>query len=77
MCKDRPAIAICACGAKFAGCDTVEALCHITTNSGNAHRWIYIYTGVFEAGRILEEGKENPANFAEYLNLKYKDRKVM
>jgi hypothetical protein len=70
MCQDRQAIAICACGAKFAGCDTVEALCHITARSSRAHHWIYIYTGVFEAGRVLNPSAPNPTDYREYLRIK-------
>ncbi len=72
MCKGQPSIAICECGASFAACDTVEALLHITQASGNSHSWVFIDTGVWTAGRRLDPAKENPANFKEYLMLKYK-----
>lgn len=68
--SNKPAIAICACGAKFQACDTVEALLHITGKSGESHHWAYIYTGVFEAGRLLISPYENPADYKAYLKAK-------
>lgn len=70
MCKNQPPIAICACGAQFAACDNVEALCHITSASGRAHHWIYIYTGVYQAGTIINPSSPNPTNFKVYLAAK-------
>lgn len=77
MCQGQPSIAMCACGAHFAACDTVEALMHITADSSNVHYWTYIDTGVWTAGRLIDPPHPNPPNFKEYLSLKRRGGKVM
>lgn len=74
MCKGAgyPTIAMCACGASFASCDTVEALCHITQNSSNCHSWVFINTGVWTAGRIIDPKRSNPTDYKKYLLWKYR-----
>lgn len=53
MCKGRPIIARCACGASFAECDFVEAMLHITPNSSKSHKWEFIEHRIFRAGRYI------------------------
>lgn len=65
---------MCACGQSFAACDTVEALLHITTKSGDSHHWVYINTGVFEAGRLIDPPNLNPTGISAYMFAKYARR---
>jgi hypothetical protein len=71
MCKRQTSIAVCACGANFAACDTVEALCHITSQSSGAHHWLMLETNPFTAGRLLNPPNSNPKDYKEYLLQKY------
>jgi hypothetical protein len=53
MCNDpkAPTIAICACGAYFKNCDYLNAMLHITCDSGPSHKWVYLISNSFVAGR--------------------------
>ena len=77
MCEGRTPIAICACGASFAGCDTIEALLHITQDSGLSHEWVFLDTGVWQSGRLIDPPNPNPANYKEYLQVKYSRAKTI
>lgn len=48
---DLPIIAGCACGAYFRTCDYLDAMLHITPNSSLSHKWVYLKSNSFVAGR--------------------------
>lgn len=53
MCQDtsRPIIAVCACGAHYRNCDYLDAMLHITPHSALGHKWVYLASNSFIAGR--------------------------
>lgn len=61
----------CACGATFTSCDNVEALLHITSYSSHSHHWVYINTGVYEVGVLLDPYKDNPQNYHTYMRKRH------